>query len=63
MNTRGLVELIVLNVGEELGILSPRLFTIFVVMTLVTTIGTGPMLGLMGWARSEAVARRTPARA
>lgn len=46
MNTRGLMELIVLNVGLDLGILSPRLFTMFVVMALVTTASTGPLLRL-----------------
>jgi Kef-type K+ transport system membrane component KefB len=44
MNTRGLMELIVLNVGLDLGVLSPALFTMFVVMALVTTAATTPML-------------------
>lgn len=44
MNTRGLMELVVLNIGYEMGILSTELFTMFVVMALVTTIMTGPML-------------------
>lgn len=44
MNTRGLVELIALNIGLEAGIISPRLFTILVVMALVTTFMTGPVL-------------------
>jgi Kef-type K+ transport system membrane component KefB len=44
MNTRGLVELIVLNVGLDLGIISPRLFTMLVVMALVTTMMTMPLL-------------------
>lgn len=47
MNTRGLMELIVLNIGFELGILSPELFTMFVVMALVTTFMTGPMLRIV----------------
>jgi Kef-type K+ transport system membrane component KefB len=46
MNTRGLVELIVLNIGFELGILSPRVFTMMVLMALVTTFMTGPLLSL-----------------
>ena len=37
MNTRGLVELIALNIGLQLGILSPRLFTMLIIMALVTT--------------------------
>ena len=44
MNTRGLMELIVLNVGLELGVLSQKLFTMMVLMALVTTIGTTPVL-------------------
>jgi Kef-type K+ transport system membrane component KefB len=46
MNTRGLVELIVLNIGFDLGILSPRIFTMMVLMALVTTCMTGPLLSL-----------------
>lgn len=44
MNTRGLMELIVLNVGLDLGILSPRIFTMMVLMALLTTAMTGPLL-------------------
>jgi Kef-type K+ transport system membrane component KefB len=44
MNTRGLVELIVLNIGLDLGIISPTLFTMLVVMALVTTFMTSPLL-------------------
>ncbi len=44
MNTRGLVELIVLNIGLSVGILSPALFTMLVIMALVTTFMTGPLL-------------------
>ena len=43
MNTRGLVELIVLNIGLDLGVISPRLFTMLVIMALVTTIMTSPI--------------------
>lgn len=46
MNTRGLMELIALNLGYDLGILSPRIFSMLVVMALVTTALTGPLLGL-----------------
>jgi Kef-type K+ transport system membrane component KefB len=46
MNTRGLVELIVLNIGYDLGILSPRIFAMLVLMALVTTFMTGPLLHL-----------------
>jgi len=44
MNTRGLMELIVLNVGLELGVISPTLFTMMVIMALATTIATTPIL-------------------
>jgi Kef-type K+ transport system membrane component KefB len=44
MNTRGLVELIVLNVGLDLGILSPALFAMMVLMALVTTLAAVPVL-------------------
>lgn len=47
MNTRGLVELIVLNIGLGLGILTPRLFTMQVLMALVTTFMAGPLLKMM----------------
>jgi Kef-type K+ transport system membrane component KefB len=47
MNTRGLMELIVLNIGYDLGILSPAIFTIMVLMALVTTFMTGPLLNLI----------------
>lgn len=48
MNTRGLMELIVLNVGLDLGVLSPALFAMFVLMALVTTLATTPILELLG---------------
>ncbi len=44
MNTRGLVELVILNIGLDLGILSPALFSIMVLMALVTTFMTSPLL-------------------
>lgn len=44
MNTRGLMELIVLNLGYELGLLGDRLFAVLVIMALVTTAMTGPLL-------------------
>ena len=47
MNTRGLVELIVLNIGFDLGVISPRLFTMLVIMALVTTMMTSPLLTLL----------------
>ena len=44
MNTRGLMELVVLNIGYELGILPARIFSIMVIMALVTTSMAGPLL-------------------
>jgi Kef-type K+ transport system membrane component KefB len=44
MNTRGLMELIVLNIGYDLGVLSPTIFTMMVLMALVTTFMTSPLL-------------------
>jgi Kef-type K+ transport system membrane component KefB len=47
MNTRGLMELIVLNVGLEIGVISPAVFTMMVLMALVTTLMTSPLLGVI----------------
>jgi Kef-type K+ transport system membrane component KefB len=44
MNTRGLMELIVLNIGLDLGVISPTLFAMMVLMALVTTFATTPLL-------------------
>lgn len=46
MNTRGLMELVVLNVGLDAGLLSPTVFTMMVIMALVTTALTAPLLDL-----------------
>jgi Kef-type K+ transport system membrane component KefB len=51
MNTRGLMELIALNLGYELHILSGRVFSMLVIMALITTIMTGPLLSLFGRSR------------
>ena len=47
MNTRGLMELVVLNIGYDLGILSPQVFSMMIIMALVTTFMTGPALDLI----------------
>lgn len=44
MNTRGLMELVVLNIGYDLGVLSPEIFAMMVIMALATTFMTSPML-------------------
>ena len=63
MNTRGLVELIILNVGLDLGVLSPALFSVMVLMALVTTFMTSPLLRWIypDWMANQA--RLTPAEA
>jgi Kef-type K+ transport system membrane component KefB len=47
MNTRGLMELVVLNIGYDLGVLSPEVFAMMVIMALATTLMTGPALDLI----------------
>jgi Kef-type K+ transport system membrane component KefB len=61
MNTRGLMELIVLNIGLDLGVISPTLFAMLVLMALVTTVATTPLLDWLarGEVKQEAL-RRTP---
>lgn len=59
MNTRGLMELIALNIGYDLGILSPRIFTMLVLMALVTTFMTGPLLT---WFQAAGRRKLAPAR-
>jgi len=49
MNTRGLMELVVLNIGYELGVLSPKIFTMLVIMALITTFMTGPALDIINY--------------
>jgi Kef-type K+ transport system membrane component KefB len=49
MNTRGLMELIVLNIGYDLGILSSEIFAILVLMALTTTFMTGPLLDFISY--------------
>ena len=49
MNTRGLMELIVLNIGYDLGVLSTEIFSMMVIMALATTFMTGPALDLIGF--------------
>jgi Kef-type K+ transport system membrane component KefB len=62
MNTRGLMELIVLNVGYDLGILSPALYTMMVVMALATTCMTGPLLAVLGPSERATEVRRPTSR-
>jgi len=45
MNTRGLMELVILTIGLDIGVITPTLFTMMVLMALVTTVMTAPLLG------------------
>ena len=47
MNTRGLMELVILNVGLEIGVISPALFAMMVLMALATTVATSPSLSFV----------------
>jgi K+:H+ antiporter len=58
MNTRGLTELIILNAGKNMGILDTRLFTMMVVMALLTTAMTGPLLPRRPYARPAILPER-----
>ena len=59
MNTRGLMELIVLNIGYDLGILSPEIFAIMVLMALSTTFMTGPLLDLIEYVNKKRLLRKS----
>lgn len=48
MNARGLMELIVLKVGLDAGLIGPQAFTMLLVMAILTTVMTGPLLALLG---------------
>jgi len=59
MNTRGLIELIVLNLGYELGILPPKIFAVMVLMALTTTFMTGPLLSVSEfWNRTRSLSTK-----
>ncbi len=62
LNTRGLVELIVFNIGYNAGVFSPTLCTMLVVMALVTTMCTTPVLNLLGIQNVSLLKQRTGGR-
>jgi Kef-type K+ transport system membrane component KefB len=62
MNTRGLMELVILNVGLDLGVLSPALYSMMVLMAVATTVMTQPLLAALGVA-GGATSGRTRGRA
>jgi Kef-type K+ transport system membrane component KefB len=47
MNTRGLMQLVVLSIGYDMGVITPQIFTIMILMALITTLMTGPVLDLI----------------
>jgi hypothetical protein len=47
MNTRGLMQIVVLSIGFELGVLTPGIYTIMILMAIITTIMTGPALNII----------------
>jgi Kef-type K+ transport system membrane component KefB len=59
LNTRGLIELVILNIGLDLGVLSKPLFSMMVVMAILTTLMTGPALSLLGL-KEQSPARLVP---
>ena len=61
MNTRGLMEMVVVNVGLEIGVVSPSLYTMIVIMALVTTAMTTPLLELLKRTAPERLTEHLPA--
>jgi len=49
MNARGLMELIVMKVGLDAGLIGPEMFTLLLLLAITTTLMTGPLLALFGW--------------
>jgi Kef-type K+ transport system membrane component KefB len=62
MNTRGLMELVVLNIAYDLGVLSPEIFAMLVLMALVTTFMTGPALAFINYVFREKELAALPSR-
>jgi hypothetical protein len=62
MNTRGLMELVILNVGLDLGVLSPALYSMMVLMALATTVMTQPLLWALGGQQPPPPAKSAPPR-
>jgi len=50
LNTRGLMVLIILNIGYDEGVFTPEIFTMIIIVALLTTFMTGPSLSLINWA-------------
>jgi Kef-type K+ transport system membrane component KefB len=58
MNARGMMELIVIKVGLDAGVITPAMFTILLVMAIVTTMMTTPMVVALSGARRSAPAQQ-----
>jgi Kef-type K+ transport system membrane component KefB len=61
MNARGLMELIILNIGLQRGVITPTLFTIMVLMAVVTTLMASPLFELVYGRRTAAAAQEQTA--
>ncbi len=48
MNARGMIELIVMKVGLDAGLIGPEMFTLLLLLAMTTTLMTGPLLDLLG---------------
>jgi Kef-type K+ transport system membrane component KefB len=59
MNTRGLMELVVLNIGYDLGVMTPEIFAMMVIMALVTTFMTGPSLDIINYVFKEKLSAKS----
>jgi Kef-type K+ transport system membrane component KefB len=60
MNTRGLTEIVVLGIGSRLGIIKPNLFTVMVLVALITTAMAGPLLHLVGMSGGKVTVEPIP---
>ena len=60
MNSRGLMELIIVNIGIQKGIIQPALFSMLVLMAIVTTMMAGPLFELFYGRRARALGRLAP---
>ena len=53
MNARGMIELIVMKVGLDAGLIGPEMFTLLLLLAMATTLMTGPLLDMLGRAPSR----------
>ncbi len=61
MNARGMIELIVMKVGLDAGLIGPEMFTLLLLLAMTTTLMTGPLLNLLGRGAPRAGAAGQPA--